>query len=74
MYNLFTYPQEFGISRRKLESYLDSAEIKAYYNRNPVKFMEEVLGAKLLDAQAAVVEASWTKPYVLWVCSRGFGK
>lgn len=74
MYNLFSYPQEFGISRRKLESYVDLANIKAYYNRNPVRFMEEVLGAKLLDAQAAVVERSWNTPYVLWVCSRGFGK
>ena len=73
-YSLFTRPIDYGISDRKLERYEQIAKIKAYYQRNPVKFMKDVLGAKLFDAQAYAIQMSWNKPYVLWVCSRGFGK
>lgn len=73
-YNMFTRSADYGISQRKLEKYQKIAEIKAYYQRNPIKFMEDVLGARLFDAQAYAIQMSWNKPYVLWVCSRGFGK
>ena len=62
------------MSQRKLEGYKKLAEIRAYYQRNPVKFMEDILGAKLLDSQAYCVANSWNTPFVLWVCSRGWGK
>lgn len=73
-YSLFERPIDYGISQRKLERYQQIAEIKAYYQRNPVKFIRDVLGAELFDAQAYCVQMSWNKPYVLWVCSRGYGK
>lgn len=73
-YKVFTKPVEQAMSQRKMDRYLQIAKIKAYYQRNPVKFMREVLGAELFDAQAYCVQMSWDKPYVLWVCSRGFGK
>lgn len=73
-YTIFTKPTDYAMSQRKLERYEQIAKIKAYYQRNPVKFMREVLGAELFDAQAYCVQMSWNKPYVLWVCSRGFGK
>lgn len=73
-YNVFVKPNDYSMSQRKLERYEQIAKIKAYYQRNPVKFMQEVLGAELFDAQAYCVQMSWNKPYVLWVCSRGFGK
>ena len=73
-YKVFERPIDYGISQRKLERYQLMAEIKAYYQRNPIKFMREVLGAELFDAQAYCVQMSWNKPYVLWVCSRGYGK
>lgn len=73
-YQLFTKTEDINMSQRKLDRYLQIAEIKAYYQRNPVKFMREVLGAELFDAQAYCVQMSWDKPYVLWVCSRGYGK
>lgn len=73
-YNVFIRPNDYSMSQRKLERYEQIAKIKAYYQRNPVKFMQEVLGAELFDAQAYCVQMSWNKPYVLWVCSRGFGK
>ena len=73
-YKIFVKPSDYAMSQRKLERYEQIAKIKAYYQRNPVKFMREVLGAELFDAQAYCVQMSWNKPYVLWVCSRGFGK
>ena len=73
-YNIFVKPSDYSMSQRKLERYEQIAKIKAYYQRNPVKFMQDVLGAELFDAQAYCVQMSWNKPYVLWVCSRGFGK
>lgn len=73
-YKLFTKPTDYSMSQRKLDRYLQIAEIKSYYQRNPIKFMKEVLGAELFDAQAYCIQMSWNKPYVLWVCSRGYGK
>lgn len=70
-YMVFIKPNDYSMSQRKLERYEQIAKIKAYYQRNPVKFMQEVLGAELFDAQAYCVQMSWNKPYVLWVCSRG---
>ena len=70
-YKVFVKPNDYSMSQRKLERYEQIAKIKAYYQRNPVKFMQEVLGAELFDAQAYCVQMSWNKPYVLWVCSRG---
>lgn len=73
-YEVFVEPVDYSISQRKLEAYTKLAEIRAYYQRNPVKFMEDILGIKLLDAQAYCVANSWLTPYVLWTCSRGYGK
>lgn len=73
-YQLFTKPIDHSMSQRKLDRYIQIAKIKAYYQRNPIKFMKDVLGAELFDAQAYCIQMSWNKPYVLWVCSRGYGK
>lgn len=73
-YQVFIKPTEYSMSQRKLDGYKKLAEIRAYYQRNPVKFMEDILGAKLLDSQAYCVANSWNTPFVLWVCSRGWGK
>lgn len=73
-YQVFVKPTEYAMSQRKLEGYKKLAEIRAYYQRNPIKFMSDILGAELFDAQAYAVQMSWIKPYVLWACSRGFGK
>lgn len=70
-YQLFTKPVDHSMSQRKLDRYVQIAKIKAYYQRNPIKFMKDVLGAELFDAQAYCIQMSWNKPYVLWVCSRG---
>ena len=71
---LFMRPSETELSHRKLERMQRIGEIRAYYLRNPIKFMEDVFGAVLFDAQKYCVAASWSVPNVLWVCTRGYGK
>lgn len=73
-YSVFAKPTERDFSQRKLERYVKIAEMKSYYRRNPVKFVEEILGAELLDAQAYCLQNTWATPNSLWVCTRGFGK
>lgn len=73
-YTVFIKPTEYSVSQRKLEGYIKLAEIRAYYQRNPIKFMEDILGIKLLDSQAYCVANTWNTPYALWTCSRGWGK
>lgn len=73
-YQVFVKPTERDFSQRKLERYKKVAEMKAYYRKNPIRFVEDVLGAELLDAQAYCFQNTWATPNSLWVCSRGFGK
>lgn len=52
---------------------LDAASI-AYYRRNPVIAAEDLLGVRLTDAQAYILQSSWNASTSVWVCSRNFGK
>ena len=60
-----------AIKRKAYE--LDDESI-AYYRRNPVIAAEDLLGVKLLDSQAIILQRSWNCPHVLWTCCRNFGK
>ena len=64
----------FALSSKKIESLLRIAEMQKYYQCNPVRFIKDFFNIELLDAQAWIVQAAWTCPNVLLVCSRGFGK
>src|SRR5699024_10499068 len=48
---LFVKPTERDISHRKLERLQRIGEIRLYYLRNPIRFIEEVFGATLFDYQ-----------------------
>ncbi|MGG1663081.1 terminase [Brevibacillus sp. NRS-1366] len=62
------------LSQRKIDLYEKNSKIIKFWRRNPVIACEQILGIKLLDAQKYILQESWTKPYVLWCCSRNFGK
>lgn len=64
----------FALSQRKIEGLIKIANLQKYYQCNPVKFINDFFNIELLDAQAWIVQQSWTCPNVLLVCSRGFGK
>ena len=56
-YKRFELPKDYGITQRKLENLQRLAEDRAYYDRNPVKLMEDIMGISLFDSQAYCVEA-----------------
>ena len=62
------------LSTMKKEMYQNNSEIIKYYRRNPVIACEELLGIKLMDSQKYILQQSWNTPYVVWCCSRNFGK
>lgn len=71
---VFVKPGVYAMSSRKIESLIKIAYLQKYYQCNPVRFINDFFNIELLDAQAWIVQQSWTCPNVLLVCSRGFGK
>jgi hypothetical protein len=71
---IFVKDGVYALSSKKIESLLRIAEMQKYYQCNPVRFIKDFFNIELLDAQAWIVQQSWTCPNVLLVCSRGFGK
>lgn len=71
---IYVKPGVYALSSRKLESLIRIAELQEYYQCNPVRFINDFFNIELLDAQAWIIQRSWTCPNVLLVCTRGFGK
>lgn len=71
---IYVKPGIYAMSSKKIESLVKIAYIQKYYQCNPVRFINDFFNIELLDAQAWIVQQSWTCPNVLLVCSRGFGK
>lgn len=65
---------EKEFSLRKLEEYTRFEKIINWGRKDPVRFAEEFYGIKLIDYQKWCFVQSFTKPFVLWLCSRGTGK
>ena len=71
---IYVKPGVYAMSTRKIEALVKIAHLQKYYQCNPVRFINDFFNIELLDAQAWIVQQSWTCPNVLLVCSRGFGK
>ena len=71
---IYVKPGVYAMSQRKIEGLIKIANVQKYYQCNPVRFINDFFGIELLDAQAWVIQRSWTCPNVLLVCTRGFGK
>lgn len=71
---IYVKPGVYALSSRKLESLIKIAGLQKYYQCNPVRFINDFFNIELLDAQAWIIQRSWTCPNVLLVCTRGFGK
>lgn len=71
---IYVKPGIYAMSTKKIESLIKIAYIQKYYQCNPVRLINDFFNIELLDAQAWIVQQSWTCPNVLLVCSRGFGK
>jgi len=62
------------LSTRKIELYLKNSEFIKFLRRNPVIACEILLGIRLMDSQKYILQQSWNTPYIVWCCSRNFGK
>lgn len=62
------------LSQRKLEEYAKFEKILRLGRQNPIWFVENFYGIALMDYQKWMFMESWTRPFVLWLCSRGAGK
>ena len=71
---IYTPTSEKELSQRKIEEYNKYCKLIQWGRRNPILFSEFIFGVKLFDFQKWVFMNSWTKPYCLWLCSRGSGK
>ena len=73
-YGIYIKPHGYTISSRKIESYIQIANIQKYLQCNPVRAIDLFFNIELLDGQSLLVERSWICPNVLAVCTRGYGK
>lgn len=71
---IYVKPGVYAMSSKKIESLKKIAYMQKYYQCNPVRFIDDFFNIELLDAQAWIVQQSWSCPNVLLTCSRGFGK
>ena len=71
---IYVKPGIYAMSTRKIESLIKIAELQKYYQCNPVRFIDDFFNIELIDAQAWIVQRSWTCPNVLVVATRGLGK
>lgn len=71
---IYVKPGTFAMSQRKIEGLIKIAQIQKYYQCNPVRFINDFFNIELLDAQAWIIQRSWTCPNVLLTCTRGMGK
>lgn len=70
----FFPPTKVELAQRQLNEYELYTKIIQEGRKNPVWFMEELLGIKLFDSQKYIVMSTWQARYVVWLMSRGFGK
>ena len=57
---IYVKPGTYAMSSRKIESLVRIAYMQKYYQCNPVRFINDFFNIELLDAQAWIVQQSWT--------------
>lgn len=62
------------LSQNKKEKYEWTAEMIAFFRRNPSIACEYLLNVPLMDSQVWILDSSWNARNIMWTCSRGFGK
>ena len=63
-----------NVTLRDYESMSRYIKLIQWGRKNPVQFIEWVLGIALMDYQKWLIASSWTKSVVVWACSRNAGK
>lgn len=66
--------RQFVMTDIKRHIYECDAETIRFYRKNPLIAAEDLLGIRLFDAQAWILESTWNSSHAVWCCSRNFGK
>lgn len=74
MISVYQNRTDNNITIRDYEAMRRYIKLIQWGRRNPVQFIELVLGITLLDYQKWIIAESWTKEYVVLACSRNSGK
>ena len=73
-YTIYIHPDEPNLSEYKKKEYIKIAQLQRYYQKNPIRFVEEWFQITMIDAQKVAFQIAWTTPNVLLNCTRGLGK
>lgn len=74
MISVYTKKTQIELSARRLEALEKYNKIIAYGRKNPVWFIENILGCQLLDYQKYIIMGTWVAEKAVWTCSRNAGK
>lgn len=66
---VYVKPGVYAMSTRKIEALVKIAHLQKYYQCNPVRFINDFFNIELLDAQAWIVQQSWTCPNQFYLCA-----
>lgn len=71
---IYVKPREYVLSSKKLEGFIKLNEERLYYQKNPVRFIQDFFNIQLVDSQAYLLQKAWITPNVLITASRAYGK
>lgn len=73
-YEIIQKKTNYQLSDRKIQSLRKIAQVQSYYQRNPIRFINDFFNIELLDFQKYIITSAWVCPNVVLLCSRGAGK
>ena len=74
MISVYQKKKDNNVTLRDYEAMKRYIKLIQWGRRNPVQFIELILGIKLMDYQKFLIANSWFAEYVVWACSRNLGK
>jgi len=74
MISVYRHLTDNNMTRKDEESVERYVRLIQWGRKNPVQFIEKILGVPLMDYQRWLVSMTWVAEYAVWVCSRNAGK
>lgn len=74
MISVYRHLTNNNITNKDEESFIRYVRLIQWGRKNPVQFIERVLGVPLMDYQRWLLSMTWIAEYAVWVCSRNAGK
>jgi len=74
MISIYKLKKDNNVTSRDYDAMRQYIKLIQWGRRNPVQFIEFVLGIQLMDYQRWLVSMSWCATDVVWACSRNIGK